>query len=85
LFDATVIQNVQPTATLHVAENPNSKVQTPRIFNSQAPKQRVAIWNLLFRVLLVLADWDLVLPDEEARHDRWSDIACEVAAMYCCQ
>jgi hypothetical protein len=47
---------------------PNSKHQG--IFNSQAPKQKVAIWNLLFRASLVLGAWDLVLPGEEARHGR---------------
>jgi hypothetical protein len=47
---------------------PSSKHQP--IFNSQVPKQKVAIWNLLFRASLVLGDWDLVLADEEARHGR---------------
>jgi hypothetical protein len=44
---------------------PSSKHQG--IFNSEAPKQKVTIWNLLFRVSLVLGDWDLVLPDEKAQ------------------
>jgi hypothetical protein len=61
---------------------PSSKHQG--IFNSEARKQKVTIWNLLFKVSLVLGDWDLVLPDEEARHGRSSDVACAVAAMYCC-
>src|SRR5213594_5060683 len=45
---------------------PSSKHQG--IFNFEAPEQKVAISNLLFRASLVLGDWDLVLPDEEARH-----------------
>jgi len=62
---------------------PSSKHQG--IFNSQAPKQKVAIGNLLFIASLVLGDWDLVLPDKEARHGRRLDTAYAVAAMYCCQ
>jgi hypothetical protein len=43
---------------------PDSKHQG--ILDSQASKQKVAIWNLLSRASLVIVDWDLVLPDEEA-------------------
>src|SRR6266446_4994653 len=47
-FDAIIIQNVQPNATLHVAENPSFKLQTP--VNHQIPisktKRVTPVWDL---------------------------------------
>jgi len=47
---------------------PNSKHQG--IFNSQAPKQKVAIWNLLFRASLVLGIWCFLAKKRDTVADR---------------
>ena len=49
-----------------------SKFQTPNtgIFNSQAPQQKVAIWNLLFRASLVLGIWCFLTKKRDTVADR---------------
>ena len=49
---------------------PSSKHQG--IFNSQAPKQKIAIWNLLFRASLVIGIWCFLTN----KHDMVADRSC---------
>jgi len=47
---------------------PSSKHQG--IFNSQAPKQKIAIWNLLFRASLVIGIWCFLTNKRDMVADR---------------
>jgi hypothetical protein len=61
MFDATHLQNVQPTATIKVAEIQTSKRQSPKRLQAQRSRSRSAKSSLPFEIGICLrfGSWSL--------------------------